>query len=76
MAIDNRSDKDILEEVENALLKHEEISTDQIVVTCENGAVTLTGTVDTLEDSQEVEDMVSDIPGVVLVKNYLKVVKI
>lgn len=72
----SQSDKDIIDEIEKALLLEEEISTDNIIVTCENGKVTLTGSVDTLEDKQKIEDIVEDISGVAIINNDLEVVKL
>lgn len=71
-----QSDKDIIDEIERALLLEEEISTDNVIVTCQNGKVTLSGSVDTLEDKQKIEDIVENIPGVIIVNNDLEVVKL
>ena len=72
----SQSDKDVINEIEQILLLEEDISTDNVMVTCQNGKVTLTGAVDSLEDKQRLEDIVEDIPGVVMVNNDLEVVKI
>lgn len=72
----SQSDKDIVDEIEKALLLEEDISTDNIIVTCKDGKVTLRGSVDRLEDKQRIEDIVEDIPGVILVNNEIEVVKL
>ena len=72
----SQSDKDVINEIEQILLLEEDISTDNVMATCQNGKVTLTGAVDSLEDKQRVEDIIEDIPGVVMVINDLEVVKI
>lgn len=74
--IASQSDRDIIDEIQQAFLLEEETFTDNVVVTCENGKVTLTGSVDSLEDKQKIEDIVENTPGVVLVENNLKVTKI
>jgi len=71
-----QSDKDIIDEIQQAFLLEEKTFTNNIVVTCNNGKVTLAGEVDSLEDKQKIEDIVENTPGVMLVKNNLKVTKI
>lgn len=71
-----QSDKDIIDEIQRAFLLEEETFTDNVVVTSKNGKVTLTGTVESLEDKQRIEDIVENTPGVILVKNNLKVVRL
>jgi len=69
----SRADKDIIDQIEKAMLLDEEITADNVVVSCENGKVTLDGAVDSLEESQRIEDIAENTPGVVLVTNNLKI---
>ncbi len=71
-----QSDKDIIDEIQQAFLLEEVTYTENVVVVCKNGKVTLTGAVDSLEDKQRIEDIVENTPGVALVKNNLRVTKI
>lgn len=74
--LESRSDKDIIQDIEKDLLMNEDISTDNVTLDVNDGKVIITGTVSTLENKQEVEDMVTNINGVVLVVNNLKIEKI
>jgi len=71
-----QSDKDIIDEIQQAFLLEEVTYAENVVVVCKNGKVTLTGAVDSLEDKQRIEDIVENTPGVALVKNNLRVTKI
>ncbi|MDD3887689.1 MAG: BON domain-containing protein [Patescibacteria group bacterium] len=72
----NRSDKDIYQDIEKAFLEEEDIMTDNVNVEVNEGKVTLSGTVETLEEKQDLEDTISDIPGVALINNDLQIEKI
>jgi len=72
----NRSDKDIYQDVEKAFLEEEDIMTDNVNVEVNEGKVTLSGTVETLEEKQDLEDTISDVPGVALINNDLQIEKI
>lgn len=71
-----RHDKDIIQDIERELLIDEEISTDNVDVDVNNGKVVITGTVSTLEEKQEIEDMVNNVNGVVMVVNNINIEKI
>ncbi len=71
-----RHDKDIIQDIERELLINEEISTDNVDIDVNNGKVVITGTVSTLEEKQEIEDMVNNVNGVVMVVNNLNIEKI
>lgn len=74
--IASQSDKDIIDEIQKAFLLEDITYAENVIVTCRNGKAILTGAVDSLEDKQKIEDIVENTPGVVLVENNLKVVKI
>ncbi|MFH2105171.1 MAG: BON domain-containing protein [Parcubacteria group bacterium] len=71
-----RSDKDILQDIEQELLVDEVVSTDNVQVQVENGKVVLTGEVGSLEVKQQVGDTVENINGVVMVDNDLRIERI
>lgn len=72
----NRSDKDIYQDIEKSFLEEEDIMTDNVNAEVNSGKVILSGSVETLEEKQDIEDMVSDIPGVALINNDLQIEKI
>lgn len=69
----NRSDKDILQDIERALLDDEEVSTDNVDVEVKNGKVILSGSVTSSEENHRIQDLVENIPGVTLVVNDMNV---
>lgn len=72
----NRSDKDIYQDIEKAFLEEEDIMTDNVNVQVVSGKVILSGSVESLEEKQDIEDAISDIPGVALIDNDLQIEKI
>lgn len=68
-----REDKDIIDEIEQALYLEDQDYSDNIQYTSENGKVVLTGNVQTVVERNHVQDIIENIPGVVMVDNYLKV---
>lgn len=71
-----RSDKDILQDIERALLVDEVVSTDNVQVRVENGKVTLAGEVGSLEMKQKVGDIAENVEGAALVVNDLRIERI
>lgn len=74
--LNSRHDKDIIQDIEKGLLLDEEVSTDNVSINVHNSKVVITGSVESLEEKQEIEDMISNVNGVVLVVNDLKIEKI
>lgn len=72
----NRSDKDIFQDIEKSMLENEDVMTDNVNVQVTGGKVILSGSVESLEEKQEIEDMISDIPGVAMISDDLQVEKI
>ena len=71
-----RSDKDILQDIERALLVDEVVSTDNVQVEVKNGKVVLTGEVGSLEVKQKVGDIAENVNGVVMMVNDLHIERI
>ncbi|MFA6296785.1 MAG: BON domain-containing protein [Patescibacteria group bacterium] len=74
--LNNRSDKDIYQDIEKMFLEEEDILTDNVNVEVNSGKVTLSGSVETLEEKQDLEDAISDVAGVALITNDLQIEKI
>ena len=74
--LNNRSDKDIYQDREKMFLEEEDILTDNVNVEVNSGKVTLSGSVETLEEKQDLEDAISDVAGVALITNDLQIEKI
>jgi len=74
--LESRSDKDILQDIERVLLMDEEVSTDNVTIDVNNGKVIVTGTIESLEEKQEIEDAIENINGVNIVVNNIKIEKI
>lgn len=72
----NRSDKDIYQDIEKAVLENGDVSADNINVEVVCGKVILSGSVESLEEKQIIEDVIADIPGVALINNDLIIEKI
>lgn len=73
-----RSDKDILEEIQNKLRQDEEIAEelDSLNFQVTDGRVYATGTVSSLEVRERLCDIIENVPGVVEVIDDLVVEKI
>lgn len=68
------NDQQITDAVRNAIAAEPGTPTaQQVQVNVQNGVVTLRGNVSTMEEKQELEQQVRDIPGVVRVENQLQV---
>lgn len=74
--LNSTHDKDIIQDIEKELLLNEEVSTNNVSIDVQSNKVIITGSVETLEEKQEIEDMISNINGVALVVNNLKIEKI
>ncbi len=68
------TDLEIKENIETVLLNNLEINISSMVVSVENGIVTLKGTVDSYWERIHAEDLVSDLPGVIDIINNLAIV--
>lgn len=68
-----RSNERILEDANERLMNDWSVDASKITVTCEDGEITLTGTVDSRSAKRRAEDIVEDIPGVKHVQNNLRV---
>ena len=74
--LNSRHDKDIIQDIERGLLLDEEVSTDNVSIDVRNNKVIITGSVESLEEKQEIEDMINNVNGVALVVNNLQIEKI
>lgn len=68
-----RSNERIQEEANERLTQHGQLDAGNIQVKCDNGEVTLEGTVDSRRDKRMAEDAVDDISGVKDVHNHLRI---
>ncbi|HEY8494696.1 MAG TPA: BON domain-containing protein [Myxococcota bacterium] len=69
-----RSDERILDDVCQALERHPAIDASEIEVSCRNGEITLTGSVDTRRTRRLAEEVIEDLPGVRDVHNQLRAI--
>ena len=69
----SRDDKDIMQDVERALLEDEIVSTDNIEIDIKNGKVILSGSVTSPEINHRIQDLVENTPGVNMVVNDMNV---
>ena len=70
---DFKTDREIRDDVEDALLLETQVPTDNVNVQVENAVVTLSGTVETYNAKQVAKQTAERIEGVTRVKNYLLV---
>jgi len=64
---------DVQQKIKNALLRHADVEAGNVTVTVANGVVTLTGTVESLDEMDRVEDAAWTAPGVTRVVDNLRV---
>ena len=64
---------DVQQKIKNALLRHADVEASQVTVSVVNGTVTLTGTVESIEEMDRVEDAAWTAPGVSKVVDNLRV---
>jgi len=74
--LDSRTDRDILQDVERALIVDDVVSEDNVRVDVNNGKVVLDGEVGSLEMKQRMGDLAENINGAVLVVNDLRIERI
>ena len=67
------SDSELMENVEKALLSDDSLGSFRLRISILNGVVRLRGMVDADSDKQHAEEVVSNVKGVVSVKNELEV---
>lgn len=70
------SDEQIWEDVHDQLMQHPDIDATEIEVAVDEGEVTLSGRVDSREAKWLAEEVVRAIPGVVDVRNKLKIARL
>lgn len=70
-----RSDSRIVEDVNGSLLAHDDLDASEIIVSAEDGILTLSGTVSSFAERSLAEDLVGSVLGVSDVKNELNVEK-
>jgi len=68
-----RDDKDIVQEIEKALLEDEIVSTDNVEIDVKNGKVILSGSVTSPEVNHRIQDLVENTPGVNMVVNDMNI---
>lgn len=69
----SRSKERIIEDINEALTKHPEVDATHIEVSCENGEVTLKGTVNERQEKRRAEEIAEEVSGVKEVRNELRV---
>ncbi len=69
----SRDDKDIMQDVERALLEDEIVSTDNVEIAVKNGKVILSGSVTSPEVNHRIQDLIENTPGVNIVVNDMNV---
>jgi osmotically-inducible protein OsmY len=64
---------DVQQKIKNALLRHADVESSSVMVSVANGVVTLSGTVESMEEMDRVEDAAWAAPGVTKVIDNLHV---
>lgn len=65
--------KDVSLAIEKIISENDNISKDSVSFSWENGKIVLTGTVSSLEESEELENEIASLEGVELIINNLEI---